>query len=90
MNAYNRTGFTNWYQGPHAASASDPIGETVQETLGKPEGSGAAVSYFRDACEKVLTHVSEADAAGAPSYSYIYTAHPDKHMHALGVEHDEV
>lgn len=34
--------------------------------------------------------IAEAQATGVASYTHLYTAHPDKHMHALGVEHEEV
>jgi hypothetical protein len=97
VNAYNQTEFPIWYRGPHSnmdKCAAD-IAETSMETLGKPEGSHFAVGEFHRACDHVLAHierVEQGDSAGgqATSFSYIYTAHPDKHMHALGVEHEEV
>lgn len=89
VNAYNGTGFTNWYQGGKADQIQS-IPETAAETLGKPEGSDAAVGYFRRAVDAVLAGIRSAEDAGKKSYTYLYTAHPDKHMHALGIEHEEV
>jgi len=89
INAYNGTGFTDWYQGAHSAH-SMKIPETAMETLGTPEGSAAAVEYFRRGVDEVLKGVAEAEKEGFSSYHYLYTAHPDKHMHRLGVEHPEV
>eukprot|EP00971_Amphidinium_carterae_P204899 4066462-Amphidinium_carterae.1 len=89
ISAYQGTGFTNWGQGPFAASAQS-IAEVSLDTLGSPSGSKDAIDALRDGIEKALARVSEADKEGATSYTYIYTAHPDKHMHCLGVEHAEV
>ena len=66
------------------------IGETSFETLGKPEGSEKAVEYFRDGVNQALGAIAEAEAAGQSTFVYLYTAHPDKHMHALGIDHTEV
>lgn len=89
VNAYNGTGFTEWYEGPHSHSV-ETIPETVAETLGTPEGSAAALAFFRRGVDAALAGVAEAEREGRQSYTYLYTAHPDKHMHALGVEHSEV
>jgi len=89
VNAYNGTGFTNWYQGPHKESVRT-IPETAMDTLGTPEGSTKALEYFHDAVDGVVAGVKEAEKQGWQSYIYLYTAHPDKHMHPLGVEHPEV
>jgi len=89
VNAYNGTDFTNWYQGSQNGDMLK-IPETVAETLGKPEGSAAALDFFRQGVDAVLARVADADAQGLSTYTYLYTAHPDKHMHALGVDHPEV
>lgn len=75
--------YRKWF---HAAT----IEETSYETLGKPEGSSDAVKYFHAGVDAALQAVSDAEARGESSFVYLYTAHPDKHMHALGVEHPEV
>jgi len=94
VNAYNNTEFPMWYRNEGAHQVDPPcaadISETVSETIGKPEGAKVAVEQFEKACGLTLRHVKAAEGAGRPSYTYIYTAHPDKHMHALGVEHSEV
>ena len=89
VNAYNGTEFTNWYQEKHAASVMN-IPETSYETLGQPEGSQQAVEFFSAGVDAVISSVSEAEERGWQSYVYLYTAHPDKHMHRLGVQHPEV
>ena len=66
------------------------IGETAFSTLGEPEGSRAALEYFRDAVDKALCAIAKAEACGQSTFTYLYTAHPDKHMHALGTDHPEV
>jgi len=66
------------------------IEETAFETLGKPEGSMAAVEYFRQGINVALGSIAKAEKHGESTFVYLYTAHPDKHMHALGVEHEEV
>lgn len=66
------------------------IEETAFETLGKPEGSTAAVEYFRQGINVALGSIAKAEKDGESTFVYLYTAHPDKHMHALGVEHEEV
>ena len=45
---------------------------------------------MRQSAKAALEHVVEVEASSGSSYSYVYTAHPDKHMHALGVEHPKV
>jgi len=89
INAYNGTNFTNWYQGPNSASV-DTIPETAAETLGTPEGANDAIEFFKRGVDSVLAGVKEAEAKSWKSYTYLYTAHPDKHMHALGISHHEV
>jgi len=37
-----------------------------------------------------LSGIESCELNNRSSFTYIYTAHPDKHMHALGVEHDQV
>jgi hypothetical protein len=88
VSAYQGTDFTNWGQG----GTHDPyrIAETSRETLGTPEGSAQAVAAFREGVDTVLRGVRDAEREGRQSYAYLYTAHPDKHMHPLGVEHPEV
>ena len=89
VNAYNGTEFTNWYQDQHSSSVMN-IPETAMETLGLPEGSEKAIEFFNNGVDAVISSVSEAEVEGWCSYIYLYTAHPDKHMHELGVEHREV
>jgi hypothetical protein len=89
VNAYNGTGFTKWYQGPHNGNLAN-FPETVSSTLGTPEGSTTAVANFTQAVDEVLRGVREAETKGWQTYTYLYCAHPDKHMHALGMEHSEV
>ena len=94
VNAYNKTEFPVWYRNGKPPATEEEcaadIEETAAETLGQPEGSATAVEQFAKACAIVRDHVHAAERDGRSSYSYIYTAHPDKHMHALGAEHDEV
>lgn len=66
------------------------IRETSFDTLGKPEGSSAALEYFRDGIDKALRSIAKAEASSHRTFTYLYTAHPDKHMHALGTNHPEV
>ncbi|KAL7530103.1 hypothetical protein ACHAXR_004983 [Thalassiosira sp. AJA248-18] len=66
------------------------IEETAYETLGEPEGSTDAIEYFRQGVDIALGSIATAEKAGDSTFIYLYTAHPDKHMHALGVEHEEV
>ena len=66
------------------------IRETSFATLGKPEGSSAALEYFRDGIDKALHSIAKAEASSDRTFTYLYTAHPDKHMHALGTNHPEV
>jgi len=99
VNAYNGTDFTRWYQGPHShADNTRLIAETVARTLGTPEGSKKALEGFSngvdEAIERIIQVENKRECADAVedqmTYTYLYTAHPDKHMHALGVEHSEV
>ncbi|CAJ1457359.1 unnamed protein product [Effrenium voratum] len=89
INAYTGTEFTDWFEGEHAKNAMT-IEETAQETLGTPEGSGQAVKFFNEGVDCILESVKEADEKRWKSYVYMYTAHPDKHMHDLGTDHPEV
>jgi hypothetical protein len=89
VNAYNGSDFTQWYQGTHERNVST-IPETAIETLGKPEGSSKALEFFKKGADAVVESIRAAEAQGRTSYTYFYTAHPDKHMHALGVDHPEV
>eukprot|EP00929_Paragymnodinium_shiwhaense_P050914 TRINITY_DN25632_c0_g1_i1.p1 TRINITY_DN25632_c0_g1~~TRINITY_DN25632_c0_g1_i1.p1 ORF type:complete len:501 (+),score=70.66 TRINITY_DN25632_c0_g1_i1:301-1803(+) len=89
VNAYNGTDFTNWYQGLNNANI-ELIPETAVATLGEPEGSETAVKAFREGVDCIIKSVKEGESNGWSTYTYMYTAHPDKHMHALGVDHIEV
>ena len=60
------------------------------ETIGTPEGAEAALRYFDDALGHVAKRLEEAEREEWSTYSYVYTAHPGKHMHALGVSHPKV
>eukprot|EP00933_Yihiella_yeosuensis_P061733 TRINITY_DN64569_c0_g1_i1.p1 TRINITY_DN64569_c0_g1~~TRINITY_DN64569_c0_g1_i1.p1 ORF type:complete len:527 (-),score=99.94 TRINITY_DN64569_c0_g1_i1:184-1713(-) len=79
------------------------IGETAAETLQTPEGPKVALEYFGHGVDAVLNHIRKAEQDTEErvkdgssheeevlTYSYLYTAHPDKHMHPLGVEHESV
>ena len=66
------------------------IEETAFDTLGKPEGYQDAISFFRDGAKAAMDHVLQAERDNVSSFVYLYTAHPDKHMHSLGVESVEV
>jgi hypothetical protein len=104
INAYNQgnetkekitegSDFSSWQMG--GVSNGDPfqsakIGETVAATLGEPEGSEAAIQYFADGIDAALSAIADAESQNKKSFVYLYTAHPDKHMHALGTEHSEV
>jgi len=59
-------------------------------TLESPEGPAKAVAALRDAVDQAIQRVRKAEGGGKRTFTYIYTAHPDKHMHALGVEHAHV
>lgn len=90
-NAYNKDEFPSWYRGPHVQPHDlYTFPETVLSTLGTPEGSKDAVSFARAGVDAILERVTLAEKEGVNSYTYMYTSHPDKHMHALGVEHEEV
>uniref|UniRef100_A0A0G4G0G0 Uncharacterized protein n=1 Tax=Chromera velia CCMP2878 TaxID=1169474 RepID=A0A0G4G0G0_9ALVE len=93
VNAYNQTDFSDWTQGEFADPEKDcltVIPETAYETLGTPEGSAKALEYFAEGVAAALERIRAAEAAGEKTYTYLYTAHPDKHMHSLGVSHPEV
>eukprot|EP00913_Durusdinium_trenchii_P024713 g23197.t1 len=89
VNAYNTTEFTDWYQEKYNKEVMT-IEETSYETLGKPEGSEQAIQYFNNGIDCILQSVEEAEKNDWKSYVYMYTAHPDKHMHELGIAHPEV
>ena len=72
------------------APAGDDAIAAAAETIGTPEGAEAALRYFDDALGHVAARLEEAEKEGWMTYSYVYTAHPGKHMHALGVSHPEV
>ena len=95
------TDFSTWFIGNKGAGGStcgegrslfetSKIGETSFETLGKPEGSAKAIEYFRQGIDAAIRSIREAETSGESTFVYLYTAHPDMHMHALGVEHAEV
>ena len=97
----NGTDFSTWFIGNKDASSSScgkrrsmfettKIGETSFDTLGKPEGSAKAIEYFRQGIDAAIQSIREAERSGESTFVYLYTAHPDKHMHALGIEHKEV
>jgi len=98
------TDFSSWFIGEtkiqnqntlrsrHASSLFETakIEETASHTLGKPRGSAEALRYFRHGIDVALSRIAKAEREGDSTFIYLYTAHPDKHMHALGVEHEEV
>lgn len=89
--ASDATEFSSWQMGgdgdPFQATK---IGETAKETLGAPEGSTKAIEYFASGIDAALSAIADAESQGRKSFIYLYTAHPDKHMHALGTDHQEV
>jgi len=86
--------FSSWQTGQTKETSTlmdvATIGETSSSTLGKPEGSQTALEYFKDGINKALRFVAQAEGRGESTFTYLYTAHPDKHMHALGTDHPEV
>lgn len=104
INAYNPdnkgetargSDFSSWQAGLTSETTVSPfdlatIGETAFLTLGEPEGSHTALSYFRDGVDKALGTIAKAEASSQSTFTYLYSAHPDKHMHALGTDHSEV
>jgi hypothetical protein len=87
--------FSSWQAGrTNEATASSfelaSIGETVFSTLGRPEGSQAALDCFGNGVDKAMNSIAKAEASGQSTFTYLYTANPDKHMHALGMDHPEV
>lgn len=89
VNAYNGTDFTEWYQDKYREDIMT-IQETAYETLGKPEGSQQAIQYFNNGIDCILQGIEEAEKNDWKSFIYMYTSHPDKHMHELGISHHEV
>jgi hypothetical protein len=95
------TDFSSWQMGNDSAEKYDhacgsslfdtaKIEETAYNTLGEPKGSTDAINFFRDGINAALSKIADAERLGDSTFTYIYTAHPDKHMHELGVEHEEV
>ena len=64
------------------------IEETLYETLGSPKGLADAKEYFRQGINAALRSIANAERFRDYMFVYLYTAHPDKHMHALGVEQE--
>lgn len=87
--AYQGDGFSSWAECAECASRQR-VGETAAATLGTPEGVDVALSSFREATTWVAEGLAVSDRMGEKTYTYVYTAHPDKHMHRLGVEAEEV
>lgn len=85
-----QTGQTSSEEGEQPLLDVATIGETAFSTLGEPEGSQAALRYFNDGIDKALNSIAHAEEKGQCTYTYLYTAHPDKHMHTLGIDHPEV
>mmetsp|Transcript_5229 Transcript_5229/g.11356 ORF Transcript_5229/g.11356 Transcript_5229/m.11356 type:complete len:573 (+) Transcript_5229:247-1965(+) len=80
---------------PNSSNASkwfeaSKIQETAFDTLGQPEGSRDAISFFREGVDAALDAIAKAEEQNMSTFTYLYTAHPDKHMHSLGVQHEEV
>jgi len=99
VSAYVGTGFTNFAQGKFnsacercvsldAKFALALIGETAVETLRQPEGPKMAGEHFQKGVDTVLENLKKVGQEA--TYSCLYTAHPDKHMHELGVEHASI
>jgi len=66
------------------------IQEIALDTLRKPEGPQKALEYFSDAVDKALKILRKDHLDKRKTFTYIYTAHPDKHMHRLGTEHESI
>eukprot|EP01062_Namystynia_karyoxenos_P005263 TRINITY_DN11865_c0_g2_i1.p1 TRINITY_DN11865_c0_g2~~TRINITY_DN11865_c0_g2_i1.p1 ORF type:complete len:536 (+),score=169.60 TRINITY_DN11865_c0_g2_i1:79-1608(+) len=99
---YAATDFSEWQVGARSVPTWDsatgapqlrdacrmlPIPETSTADMGTQKGVDEAIAAFSEGCGKIRDAVAAADRAGLPSYTYLYTAHPDKHMHPLGVDH---
>lgn len=91
------TDFSSWQMGCDFTNNNDislfdtaKIEETAFDTLGEPKGSTDAINFLRDGINAALAKISQAEHRGEATFTYLYTAHPDKHMHSLGVEHEEV
>lgn len=91
------TDFSSWQMGIDNQDVKNislfdtaKIEETAYDTLGVPRGSSDAIRFFRDGVNAALKKIAEAERRGESTFTYLYTAHPDKHMHALGVENEEV
>jgi len=94
------TDFSEWQMGKQASESKKQssstlfetakIEETAFDTLGEPKGSVDAIQYYRDGINAALDLIAKAERHDEKTFTYLYTAHPDKHMHALGVEHIEV
>ena len=89
INPHNGDQFTEWYKGDFKDDKKD-IQEVGAQTLGEPEGVQEALKHFYDGTEYILSTVEEAEQKDKKSYTYMYTAHPDKHMHKLGTHDDKV
>jgi predicted AlkP superfamily pyrophosphatase or phosphodiesterase len=99
INAYNEdsnndatgaTNFSSWQAGrTNEPMASSIDLATIGETAFSPKGPHAALGYFRSGFCKALNSIAEAEASGQSTFTYLYTAHSDEHMHALGTDHPE-
>ena len=98
---HDATDFSSWQMGEQEKDASShkhsktlfetaKIEETAYDTLGDPQGGTDAIAFFRHGVNAALNAVAKAERSGASTFTYLYTAHPDRHMHALGVEHEGV
>ena len=90
------TDFSEWQMGKRTSKEQSTLFETAKieetafHTLGEPKGSADAIQYYRDGINAALDLIARAEKDGESTFTYLYTAHPDKHMHSLGVEHQEV
>lgn len=90
------TDFSKWQMSKSTTQHSSTLFETAKieetafDTLGQPKGSNDAIQYYRNGINAALDSIAKAERCGESTFTYLYTAHPDKHMHFLGVEHDEV
>lgn len=89
INPHNGDDFTEWYKGTYREDAANIL-EPAPETLGTLEGSRKAVEYFNSGIKGILESIEEAEKENWKSFVYMYTPHPDKHMHKLGTAHAEV
>ena len=71
------------------------IGETDSASIGTNEGTLKTIDYLQHGLlnatkEILLSKEKNNDDENKSTFTYVYTAHPDKHMHKLGTSHVEI